>query len=67
MTLQLLGSRFGEPLESDAPDLHTQLESLLDCVWRAEAMWSLENRISSALQFDPPSGSGSTSQPPESH
>jgi hypothetical protein len=52
MKIQLLGSRFHQRADSDAPDLHTQLESLFDCVWRAEAMWSLEDRVSMAIRFE---------------
>jgi hypothetical protein len=29
----------------DTPDLHTQLETLLDQVWRSEADWRLWNRL----------------------
>jgi len=31
--------------KSDAPDLHTQLESMLDEVWRSEADWRLWDRL----------------------
>lgn len=31
--------------KSDAPDLHTQLESMLDQVWRSEADWRLWDRL----------------------
>ena len=55
MKLQLLGSRFHQPVDCDAPDLHTQLESLFDCVWRGEAMWSLEDRVSMAIRSERPS------------
>lgn len=30
-------------------DLQTQLEDLLDCVWRQEKMWRLEDRIEGSL------------------
>jgi hypothetical protein len=33
---------------SDAPDLHTQLESLLDQVWRSESDWRLWDRLDAA-------------------
>ena len=33
---------------SDAPDLHTQLEALLDQVWRSEADWRLWDRLDAA-------------------
>ena len=31
--------------KSDTPDLHTQLESMLDQVWRSEADWRLWDRL----------------------
>jgi hypothetical protein len=31
--------------KSDAPDLHTQLEAMLDQVWRSEADWRLWDRL----------------------
>ena len=34
--------------KSDAPDLHTQLEALLDQVWRSEADWRLWDRLDAA-------------------
>jgi hypothetical protein len=34
--------------KSDAPDLHTQLESLLDQVWRSEDDWRLWDRLDAA-------------------
>jgi hypothetical protein len=34
---------------SDAPDLHSQLESLLDQVWRSEADWRLWDRLDAAV------------------
>jgi hypothetical protein len=33
---------------SDAPDLHTQLETLLDQVWRSESDWRLWDRLDAA-------------------
>ena len=36
--------------KSDAPDLHTQLESMLDQVWRSEADWRLWDRLDAAVQ-----------------
>ena len=38
------------PREGDAPDLHSQLEALLDTVWDAEANWRLDDRIDLSLQ-----------------
>jgi hypothetical protein len=38
--------------KSDAPDLHTQLESLLDQVWRSESDWRLWDRIDAAEMLD---------------
>ena len=35
--------------KSDAPDLHTQLESMLDQVWRSESDWRLWDRLDAAL------------------
>lgn len=34
--------------KSDAPDLHSQLESLLDQVWRSESDWRLWDRLDAA-------------------
>lgn len=42
-----------------APDLHTQLEEILDSVWREERMWRLESRIQGSLGQD----SGKTRRP----
>lgn len=38
--------------KSDAPDLHTQLEALLDQVWRSEADWRLWDRLDAAVTLD---------------
>lgn len=38
--------------KSDAPDLHTQLESMLDQVWRSEADWRLWDRLDAAVMLD---------------
>ena len=35
---------------SEIPDLQTQLESILDCVWRCEREWALDDRIDCALK-----------------
>lgn len=67
MKLPRVGSRFNQPADSDAPDLHTQLESLFDCVWKAEAMWSLEDRISSTLRFERPESAEATGAAPKTH
>ena len=42
----------GEPTlpPTGSPDLETQLESLLDCVWRAEADWRFDDRLAMALR-----------------
>lgn len=37
---------------NDAPDLHTQFESLLDQVWRSESDWRLWDRIDAAVLLD---------------
>jgi hypothetical protein len=34
---------------SDLPDLNSQLESLLDQVWRSEADWRLWDRVDAAV------------------
>jgi hypothetical protein len=34
--------------KSDAPDLHSQLESMLDQVWRSESDWRLWDRLDAA-------------------
>jgi hypothetical protein len=34
----------------ECPDLHTQLESLLDAVWWCERLWKLEDRIEAASE-----------------
>lgn len=38
--------------KSDAPDLHTQLESMLDQVWRSEADWRLWDRLDAAVMLE---------------
>lgn len=38
--------------KSDTPDLHTQLESLLDQVWRSESDWRLWDRLDAAVMLD---------------
>ena len=37
---------------SDAPDLHTQLEELLNQVWRSEADWRLWDRLDAAALYE---------------
>jgi len=37
---------------SDAPDMHSQLESLLDQVWRSEADWRLWDRLDAAVMLE---------------
>ncbi len=34
--------------KSDAPDLHTQFESMLDQVWKSESDWRLWDRLDAA-------------------
>lgn len=36
--------------DSEPPDLQTQLEAILDQVWRCEAEWRLDNRIELAVR-----------------
>ena len=38
--------------KSDAPDLHTQLESMLDQVWRSESDWRLWDRLDAAVMLE---------------
>ena len=38
--------------KSDAPDLHTQLEALLDQVWRSESDWRLWDRLDAAEMLE---------------
>ena len=35
--------------KSDAPDLHTQLESMLDQVWKSESDWRLWDRLDASV------------------
>jgi len=42
----------GQGGRSDAPDLRTQWESLLDQVWRSEADWRLWDRLDAAVQIE---------------
>jgi hypothetical protein len=37
---------------SDAPDLQTQLESLLDQVWQSESDWRLWDRVDQAVMLE---------------
>ena len=37
---------------SDIPDLHTQLDSLLDQVWRSESDWRLWDRVDAAVRLE---------------
>ena len=37
---------------SEVPDLHSQLESLLDQVWRSEADWRLWDRVDAAVTME---------------
>jgi hypothetical protein len=37
---------------SDAPDLHTQFESLLDQVWQSESDWRLWDRVDAAVLLE---------------
>ena len=48
--LRLISGKPGPDLAS-VPDLHTQLESLFDCVWRAEAEWRFDDRLAMALRI----------------
>lgn len=37
---------------NEVPDLRTQLESLLDQVWRSEADWRLWDRLDAATRLE---------------
>ena len=37
---------------SDAPDLQTQFESLLDQVWQSESDWRLWDRVDAAVRLE---------------
>ena len=45
--------------QNSDPDLQTQLESLLDEVWRCESTWRLDDRIALAVKIDKAAASGS--------
>lgn len=38
--------------KSDAPDLHSQLEAMLDQVWKSEADWRLWDRLDAAVALE---------------
>jgi hypothetical protein len=38
--------------KSDAPDLQTQFESLLDQVWQSESDWRLWDRVDAAVMLE---------------
>ena len=38
--------------QSDKPDLHSQLESLFDQVWRSESDWRLWDRVDQAVMLE---------------
>jgi hypothetical protein len=37
---------------SDAPDLQTQFESLLDQIWKSESDWRLWDRVDAAVLLE---------------
>ena len=39
-----------KPQPKGPPDLHSQLEGLLDAVWDSEANWTLDDRIDLATK-----------------
>jgi hypothetical protein len=47
------------PAQSAGPDLQSQLEAILDAVWKAEADWRFNDRLDMALKAmrDLPEGS----------
>jgi len=38
--------------KSEAPDLHSQLEAMLDQVWKSEADWRLWDRLDAAVALE---------------
>ncbi len=38
--------------KSDAPDLNSQFESMLDQVWKSEADWRLWDRLDAAVALE---------------
>jgi len=65
MRLRQLRSRGRQSQIPETVDLHTQLESLLGCVWRAEKMWRLEDRISMAVRDERPARTGTSRRDPK--
>lgn len=52
-------------LPEETPDLYTQLEDILDMVWKAEADWRFDDRIRLSLGLDQsPPGQPEVSPPP---
>jgi hypothetical protein len=47
------------------PDLHSQLESLLDQVWRSEADWRLWDRVDAAVMLESLRAKGAAKLPDE--
>ena len=54
MKLKTTGKSSKAPRPIETPDLHTQLEAILDSVWDAEANWSLDDRIDLATKTHRP-------------
>jgi hypothetical protein len=50
---------------STEPDLHSQLESLFDQVWRSEADWRLWDRVDAAVMIETLRAKRAASQPDE--
>jgi hypothetical protein len=44
--------RVKSKFRSTEPDLHSQLESLFDQVWRSEADWRLWDRVDAAVMLE---------------
>lgn len=51
-----------KPAGADAPDLQTQLESVLDQVWRCEADWRVYDRIDAFCASEPDHCMGSSNR-----
>jgi len=65
MKLPVLRSRCRQSQVPETVDIDTQLESILDCVWRAEKMWRLEDRISMELRDELPARTGTSRRDPK--
>lgn len=51
--MRRLSHETNKPTRVDPPDLQSQLESLLDQVWRCEAEWRVFDRIDAFCASEP--------------